>query len=151
METKSCKLTYNIQNHVLIETVLEMTMDTIADAEGTPAKELLGQIQKALKTYMFMFSEFVQNDEDKMILISCTELFCSQSDKFAAQFHNLIQLFYKDDVIAGKNVLDWADKAKESVENYKEPEDDEDDLGSDFDEELDEIGVDNRKKYLQNM
>ena len=56
---------------------------------------------------------------------------------------------YKAEIITDKNVIKWGEKATESIKKYKPGE--ESDGYEDFDDELDQIGFENRVKFLENM
>ena len=133
METKSCKLTYNVHNPVIIECMFEIIFSSID--KDLVSKDLLLEIQKKLKLYSFVFTEFCLSEEDQMHLISTVEIYCGENEKYTPQFHNIIQIIYKEDVITDKNVVKWGEKANESIKKYKPDVDSED--YDDFDDELD--------------
>lgn len=153
METKSCRLTYNVQNSVIIDCMLDMVINTIN--KDLKAKELLLEIQAALKLYQFIFTEFCASEEDQSTLISCIEIFCGENENYAPQFHNIIQILYKEDVLTDKNIIAWGKKANESIEAYKEKKpvegSESEEIDSQFDDELDQIGFEQRVKFVQNM
>jgi hypothetical protein len=81
------------------------------------------------------------------------EIFCGVNESYTPQFHNIIQIFYKEDTITDKNILSWAEKANESIKAYKKPLSDaeSEEIDSQFDDELDQIGFEQRVKFVQNM
>jgi hypothetical protein len=118
MELKSCKLTYNIQNPVILECIFEMIISTLD--KTLVSKELLAEIQRIISLYSFAFVEFCLSEEDQEHFIKVVEIFCAENSAFLPHFHCIIQILYKEDVITDKNVLKWAQKAKESIEAYKD-------------------------------
>ena len=147
METKSCKLTHNVNNPVIIECMWDIIFSTID--KDLVSKDLLVEIQKKLKLYSFVFTEFCLSEEDQMHLISVAEIYCGENEKYIPQFDKIIQILYKAEIITDKNVIKWGEKANESIKKYKPGE--ESDEFDDFDDELDQIGFENRVKFVENM
>ena len=88
METKSCKLTHNVSNPVIIECMWDIIFETID--KDLVAKDLLVEIQKKIKLYTFVFEEFCLNEEDQMHLISVAEIFCGENEKYVPHFDKII-------------------------------------------------------------
>ena len=70
-----------------------------------------------------------------MHLISVAEIYCGENEKYIPQFDKIIQILYKAEIITDKNVINWGEKANESIKKYKPGE--ESDEYDDFDDELD--------------
>lgn len=86
-----------------------------------------------------------------MHLISTAEIFCGENEKYESMFHMIIQILFKADVITDKNVLLWGERANESIKKYKPGQENDSDDMEEFDDELDQVGFENRVKFIANM
>jgi len=106
MEIKSLKLTFNVQNAYVTETVFNIVMKSI-QCDGLNAQQLAGKIQKVLKDYCELLADFTSSNEDKRVLIEEAELFCAKNTEFLSHFHITLQCMYKLELVLDTQILEW--------------------------------------------
>ena len=119
MEIKSLKLTFNVQNELVVETVFNIIMKTIQDqpkASALTTAQLAVKIQKTLKSYEDLIKDFMGSQEDERVLVEEAELLCAKEEIFGSTFHVILQCMFKLELIKDSVIIEWGKEAKESIE-----------------------------------
>jgi len=77
MEIKSCKMTYNRNNNIVLSTIFECICDQIEEGDKMSAKELTAKLMEIFKNHGATMAEFNSSDEEKTALLSFIETYCA--------------------------------------------------------------------------
>ena len=67
--------------------------------------------------------EFITSDEEQSSFLEYCEKFFANHKYLGSQFHNIIQLLYKQDLLSNKVILSWADNAQASLDTHNSKKD----------------------------
>lgn len=120
MEARSLKLTFNVQNEFVTETLFKVISKVLFldKQDDLTAVQLATKISKTLNDYKGLIKDFMSSKNEQEVLLEETEIFCSKNEGFRNQFHVMLQCMYKVDLVSDVVIVRWGNRAEESVKNY---------------------------------
>ena len=77
-EIRSCKLTFNVSNSIVLETLVPLILKTVSTEDESP-KAIAKEIHRTLTLNSGLIREFCREDKEMSDLIEEVELFCGKN------------------------------------------------------------------------
>jgi UDP-3-O-[3-hydroxymyristoyl] glucosamine N-acyltransferase len=164
-EIRSCKLSYNVDNSVVLETLVPLLLKTVSIVD-TSALAVAQEVDKTLTFNSGLLREFCHEDNEMKFLLEEIECYfappkaiekgkstsqISEQPSIVLPFHIILQSLHKVNILSKEAILTWYTRvtaSKGEAENGGDDDASEEIEGDERDEVLEIIGEERRSKHI---